>query len=94
MSEVSGMRVARTYTVELDLVQELKKHHLNASETVNRSVRTYFSNLKKIEETISKNETLLQDATIRQLLAVLQTKYDQFDAQYSLIQTLIALNAE
>ena len=75
------MRVARTFTIDIDLVQELRRK-VNQSETVNRAVRKFLS---------SDDEFDLRDVTIGQLLAALQTRFDQFDPEYSLIQTLIAM---
>jgi uncharacterized HAD superfamily protein len=75
------MRVARTFTIDIDVVQELRRKQ-NQSETVNRALRKYLKNDKEFDFT---------DVTIRKLLAVLQSRFDQFDAEYSLIQTLIAM---
>ncbi len=75
------MRIARTFTIDIDLAQELRRK-VNQSETVNRALRKYLA---------SDDEFDLRDVTIGQLLAALQTRFDQFDAEYSLIQTLIAM---
>jgi len=75
------MRVARTFTIDIEVAQELRRK-VNQSETVNRALRKYMSNDDEFDFT---------DVTIRKLLAVLQSRFDQFDAEYSLIQTLIAM---
>jgi len=75
------MRVARTFTIDIDIVQQLRRK-VNQSETVNRALRKYMSD---------DDEFDFNDVTIRKLLAVLQSRFDQFDAEYSLIQTLIAM---
>jgi len=76
-----SMRIARTFTIDIDLAQELRRK-VNQSETVNRALRKYMS---------SDDEFDLRDVTIRKLLAVLQSRFDQFEPEYSLIQTLIAM---
>ena len=75
------MRVARTFTIDIDLVQELRRKG-NQSETVCRALRKYLS---------EDNSFDLRDVTIRELLAALQTRFDHNSAEYSLIQTLIAM---
>jgi hypothetical protein len=75
------MRVARTFTIDIEVAQELRRK-VNQSETVNRALRKYMSDDDGFDFT---------DVTIRKLLAVLQSRFDQFDAEYSLIQTLIAM---
>ena len=75
------MRVARTFTIDIDLVQELRRKQ-NQSETVNRALRKYLS---------SDDEYQLKDVNTRRLLASLQGRFDQYDPEYSLIQTLIAM---
>jgi metal-responsive CopG/Arc/MetJ family transcriptional regulator len=75
------MRIARTFTIDIDLAQELRRK-VNQSETVNRALRKY----------LAENEGFdLRDVTIFELLGALQSRFDQFDAEYSLIQTLIAM---
>lgn len=75
------MRVARTFTIDIDLVQELRRK-VNQSETVCRALRKYLAEDDDFE---------LKDVPIMRLLAGLQSRFDQFDAEYSLIQTLIAM---
>ena len=75
------MRVARTFTLDIDLVQQLQRKQ-NQSETVNRAVRKYLTKYDMFE---------LKDVPIRALLASLQSRFNQEDAEYSLIQTLIAM---
>ena len=75
------MRVARTFTIDIEVVQELRRKQ-NQSETVNRALRKYL----KDDDGFN-----LSDVPIFQLLATLQSRFDQFDAEYSLIQTLIAM---
>lgn len=75
------MRIARTFTIDIDLAQELRRK-VNQSETVNRALRKY----------LAENEGFdLRDVTIFELLGALQSRFNQFDAEYSLIQTLIAM---
>ena len=75
------MRVARTFTLDIDLVQQLQRKQ-NQSETVNRAVWKYLTKYDMFE---------LKDVPIRALLASLQSRFNQEDAEYSLIQTLIAM---
>ena len=75
------MRVARTFTLDIDVVQELRRKQ-NQSETVNRALRKYLKDDDEFDFT---------DVTIRKLLAVLQTRFERGDAQHSLILALIAM---
>lgn len=75
------MKIARTFTIDYNLAVELQRKP-NQSETVSRALRKYLS---------EDGEFNLFDVPIMQLLATLQSRFDQFDAEYSLIQTLIAM---
>ena len=75
------MKIARTFTIDYNLAVELQRKP-NQSETVSRALRKYLS---------EDDEFNLFDVPIMKLLATLQSRFDQFDAEYSLIQTLIAM---
>lgn len=75
------MKVNRTYSMDYDLVIALAKK-ANQSKEVCRAVRKH----------LDGNDVVTPaDFTTRQLLASLQSRFNQFDAEYSLIQTLIAM---
>lgn len=75
------MKVNRTYSMDLDLVMELAKKQ-NQSQEVCRAVRKHLN---------GSEDFSLGDVPTIQLLASLQSRFDQFDAEYSLIQTLISM---
>ena len=75
------MKVNRTYSMDYDLVIKLAKKN-NQSREVCKAVRKHLN---------SSDEFSLADIPTMQLLASLQSRYDQYDAEYSLIQTLISM---
>ena len=75
------MKVNRTYSMDYDLVIQLAKKS-NQSQEVCRAVRKHLN---------GADEFSLGDIPTMQLLASLQSRYDQYDAEYSLIQTLISM---
>ena len=75
------MKINRTYSMDYDLVIALAKKS-NQSLEVCRAVRKHLN---------GQDDFSLADVPIRQLLASLQARFNQFDAEYSLIQTLIAM---
>jgi len=75
------MKVARLYTIDLDLVQRLARVN-NKSATVNQAVRKFLND---------KEGTNLSDFTDKQLIAALQSRFDQYSPQYQMLTTLIAL---
>ena len=75
------MKVNRTYSMDYDLVIQLAKKQ-NQSREVCRAVRKHLN---------GSDEFSLGDIPTMQLLASLQSRYDQYDAEYSLIQTLISM---
>ena len=75
------MKVNRTYSMDYDLVIQLAKR-VNQSDTVCKAVRKYLDEKKKFN---------INDIPTIQLIAVLQSRFGQFDAEYSLIQSLIAM---
>ena len=78
------MKVNRTYSMDMDLVIALGKKR-NQSLEVCKAVRKHLN---------GGEEFNLADVPIRQLYATLQSRFDQFDAEYSLIQTLIAMSRQ
>jgi len=75
------MKVNRTYSMDYDLVIQLAKK-VNQSKEVCVAVRKHLNGAEDFS---------LADVPIMQLLATLQSRFDQFDAEYNLIQTLIAM---
>ena len=75
------MKVNRTYSMDMDLVIQLAKKH-NQSREVCAAVRKHLN---------GQADFSLADVPIRQLLASLQARFNQYDAEYNLIQTLIAM---
>ena len=67
--------------MDYDLVIQLAKK-VNQSREVCAAVRKHLN---------GQDDFSLADVPIRQLLASLQARFDQYDAEYSLIQTLIAM---
>ena len=76
------MKVNRTYSMDYDLVIQLAKR-VNQSDTVCKAVRKYLD---------EKDKFSLSDVPTSSLIAALQSRFNQFDAEYSLIQTLIAMH--
>lgn len=75
------MKVARTYTIDYDLVVRLARKQ-NQSKEVCKAIRKHLD---------GENNFELNDVPTRALLASLQSRYGQFDAEYNLILTLIAM---
>ena len=75
------MKVARLYTIDLDLVQSLGRVN-NKSATVNQALRKFLNDKEEID---------LRDCSDRELIAALQTRFDRYSAQYQILTTLIAL---
>ena len=75
------MKVNRTYSMDYDLVIALARKS-NQSLEVCKALRKHLN---------GQDEFSLADIPIKQLLASLQARFDQYDAEYSLIQTLIAM---
>ena len=75
------MKVNRTYSMDYDLVIQLSKR-VNQSDTVCKAVRKYLN---------EKDKFNLSDVPTSALIASLQSKFNQFDAEFTLIQTLIAM---
>ena len=75
------MKVNRTYSMDYDLVIQLAKK-INQSKEVCVAVRKHLNGAEDFS---------LRDVPVMQLLATLQSRFNQFDAEYSLIQTLIAM---
>ena len=75
------MKVNRTYSMDYDLVIKLAKKH-NQSLEVCKALRKHLD---------GQDDFSLADIPVRQLLASLQARFDQYDPEYSLIQTLIAM---
>lgn len=67
--------------MDYDLVIQLGKKQ-NQSREVCRAVRKHLN---------GSDDFSLADVPTLQLLASLQSRYDQFDAEFSLIQTLISM---
>jgi hypothetical protein len=67
--------------MDYDLVIQLAKKQ-NQSREVCRAVRKHLN---------GSDDFSLGDIPTLQLLASLQSRYDQYDAEYSLIQTLISM---
>jgi hypothetical protein len=60
------MRINRTFSIPIELVQQLKKKH-NQSETVTRALRKYLDN---------QGESSIENASTRQLMAALLARND------------------
>jgi len=60
------MRMNRTFSIPIELVQQLKKKH-NQSETVTRALRKYLDN---------QGESSIENASTRQLMAALLARND------------------
>ena len=73
------MRVNRTFSIPIELVQDLKKKH-NQSETVTRALRKYLDpgELRSIE-----------DATTRQLMAALLARNDIDETMKALLLQIL-----
>lgn len=75
------MKVNRTYSMDYDLVIQLARK-VNQSREVCVAVRKHLN---------GQEDFSLADVPTMQLLASLQARYGQYDAEYNLIQTLIAM---
>jgi len=73
------MRVNRTFSIPIELVQELKKKH-NQSETVTRALRKYLDN---------QGESSIQDASTRQLMAALYNRTDLDETMKALLLQIL-----
>jgi len=76
------MKVNRTYSMDQDLVIKLARK-TNQSREVCIAVRKHLK---------GENEFSLADVPTRQLLAALQSRYTQWDLEYNMIQTIIAMH--
>ena len=76
------MRITRAYTITPE-VKRILDTKPNKSDYVCRAVMRLHIEGEKFD---------LRDVPTRQLLAALQTRYDQFAPQYSLIQTILAMS--
>lgn len=75
------MKVNRTYSMDYDLVIQLAKKQ-NQSQEVCRAVRKHLNGAQDFS---------LADVPIMQLLGALQARFGQYDPEFNLIQTLIAM---
>ena len=64
------MRINRTFSIPIELVQELKKKH-NQSETVTRALRKYLDKDHNLDTTDT-----ISEATTRQLMGALHNRSD------------------
>jgi hypothetical protein len=60
------MRINRTFSIPIELVQDLKKKH-NQSETVTRALRKYLD---------SGESSSIENSSTRQLMAALRSRED------------------
>ncbi len=74
------MRVNRTFSIPIELVQELKKKH-NQSETVTRALRKYLDPDK---------DSSIGDATTHQLMAVLTNRIDVDEGLKALLLQILS----
>jgi len=74
------MRVNRTFSIPIELVQELKKKH-NQSETVTRALRKYLDPSPSIE---------VNDASTYQLMAILTNRKDVDDGLKALLLQILS----
>lgn len=75
------MRITRAYTITRE-VKNILDTKPNKSDYVCRAVKRLH---------IQGEEFDLRDVPTKQLLVALQSRYDQFDPQYSLIQTILSM---
>lgn len=78
------MKVNRTYSMDYDLVIQLAKK-VNQSQEVCKALRKHLN---------GQDDFSLADVPTMQLLASLQARYNQFDPEYNLIQTIIAMSRQ
>ena len=77
------MRITRAYTITPE-VKRILDTKPNKSDYVCRAVMRLH---------IQGEEFDLRDVPTKQLSVALQTRYDQYDPQYSLIQTILAMKS-
>ena len=75
------MRINRTFSIPIELVQELKKKH-NQSETVTRALRKYLD---------PTEEYTLNEASNIIILRELQMRFEPHSAEMELLKTMIAI---
>jgi hypothetical protein len=73
------MRINRTFSIPIELVQELKKKH-NQSETVTRALKKYLDPHPLLE---------VHDASSRQLMAALTARNDIDDTLKTLLLQIL-----
>ena len=73
------MRINRTFSIPIELVQELRKKH-NQSETVTNALREYLH---------PAAEFTVQEATSRQLMATLTKRADVDDTLKTLLLQIL-----
>ena len=74
------MRVNRTFSIPIEIVQELKKKH-NQSETVTRALRKYLE---------YQYPSSIEEATNRQLMAVLTKRNDGDEGLNALLLQILS----
>ena len=75
------MRVNRTFSIPIELVQDLKKKH-NQSETVTRALRKYLD---------PSYEHTLNDSTTSMILRELQMRFEPKSPEYELVKSLLTI---
>ena len=75
------MRVNRTFSIPIELVQQLKKKH-NQSETVTRALRKYLD---------PSYEHSLNDSTTIMILRELQMRFEPKSPEYELVKSLLTI---
>lgn len=73
------MRINRTFSIPIELVQELKKKH-NQSETVTRALRKYLDN---------QGDSSIENASTRQLMAALLARNDIDETMKALLLQIL-----
>ena len=77
------MRVARTFTIDIDLVQELRRK-VNQSETVCRALRKYLGEDQEYD---------LRDVSIWELIGTLQSRFERDSAESKLYSIALGVLA-
>ena len=75
------MRINRTFSIPIELVQQLKKKH-NQSETVTRALRKYLDDTE--EYTLNESSNII-------ILRELQMRFEPMSPEMELLKTLIAI---
>ena len=75
------MRINRTFSIPIELVQDLKKKH-NQSETVTRALRKYLD---------PSYEHTLNDSTTSMILRELQMRFEPKSPEYELVKSLLTI---